>query len=436
MSELSRSIGVRGLTASLFNITVGGGIFAMPALVAQMLGASAAYAYLGCALVMLCIVLAFAVAGSRVPHAGGTATFAEAAFGPHVGFVGGALQWVSETAAAGAVMAALTAAVAAIVPMFGSPVARAAILATLLLVYAAVNIRGVRHATRVVEVLTIAKLAPLLVLVGVAAMVGGADAWSLGPFPEASSIGRATLVLIFAFSGSETAMSLVGEVSRPTRTIPVALVLALMLVTVLYISVQMAAVVGLGAALARTPDGTLAVAAGNLMGPQGRMLLLVGTVVSMAGYVSAAVMTTPRLVFAIARRGLLPEALGRVHPRYRTPAVAIVAQTLVFFAVAVSGSFAALAAFASVGIVSIYVLACASAIRLQWADVHRDVTAVVVEPVRVPTVVLAAGAVFCVALLSQATWAEMLMVGATAVTASLWFLTRRALGHLRVPTAS
>lgn len=440
MSQLSRSIDVRGLTASLFNITVGGGIFAMPAVVAQMLGASAAYAYVACAVVMLCIVLAFAVAGTRVPQAGGTAAFAEAAFGSHVGFLGGALQWLSDTAASAAVMAALTAAIAVVVPALGSPAARATVLATILGVYAAINIRGVRHGTHVVEALTVVKLAPLLILVVAAAMARGADMWQLGPLPEASTIGRATLVLIFAFSGSDTVMSLGGEVSRPARTIPVALILALMLITALYVSVQLAATVGLGAALAHTPDATLAAAAGTLLGPQGRMLLLVGTVVSMAGYASAAVMTTPRLVFAIAQRGLLPQVLGRVHARYRTPAVAIVAQTVVFFGVASSGSFAAIAGFASVAVVSVYLLACASAIQLQWReagafDVSSPVSAEA-TPLRVPTVVLVAGAVFCVGLLAQATSVELLMVAAMLVAASIWYLAHRTLGRIRLPSPS
>ncbi len=170
------------------------------------------------------------------------------------------------------------------------------------------------------------------------------------------------------------------------------------------------------------------------------MLLLVGTVVSMAGYVSAAVMTTPRLVFAIAQRGLLPEVLGRVHPRYRTPAVAIVAQTLAFFVVSASGSFAVLAGFASVSAVAVYVLACASAIRLQSVDrqvADSDPTVVAgAAPLHVPTAVLVTGAVFCIALLAQATAAEMSMLGVTVTVASLWFLARRAQGHLRAPASS
>ncbi len=237
----------------------------------------------------------------------------------------------------------------------------AAILGT----FAWINVRGVRQGTRVAEAMTVAKLAPLLVLVAAAAFAGGGEMWRIGPLPDFGTIGRASLVLIFAFSGPESVMALGGEVLRPTRTIPVALVAALALVTGLYISVQMSAAVGLGPALSTTPNATLAIAAGNLLGPKGRLLLAIGTVVSMTGFASVAVMTTPRLVYAIACRGLLPPWLARVHPVRRTPAAAIIAQTTVAFLLSSTGTFAALAVLSSVSVVAVYFMACVSALQLQ-----------------------------------------------------------------------
>lgn len=413
-------------------MTVGGGIFAMPAVVAQMLGASALYAYVACALAMLCIVLAFAVAGSRVPRAGGTAAYAEAAFGDRVGVAAAALNWLSDTLAAAAVMAGLTAAIAAVAPPLSSPPARAVVLAMVLATFAFVNIRGVRYGTRVVEFMTLAKLVPLVVLVLAAGWQGGPGMWQVGPLPEAGTIGRATLVLIFAFSGSESVMALTGEVARPARTIPLALMLALGLVTMLYVLVHLAAGSALGAALPRTPDATLAAAAAALLGPEGRALLLVGTVVSMAGFASAAVMATPRLVYAVARRGVLPVWFAHVHPVWRTPSRAIAGQTLVFFTLASSGSFGAIAGFASVAVVSVYLLACASAWQLQRRDVRaRDLSApgsaeagADPPPMRVPTPVLMVGAAFCIALLAQATSRELLVVLVVLAVSALWDLVR------------
>ena len=415
-------------------MTVGGGIFAMPALVAQMVGASAVYAYLACAIAMLCIVLAFAVAGSRVPSAGGTAVYAEAAFGPLVGFLTGTLGWLSDTLAVAAVMAGLAAAIGALVPALGGVVARTVLVAAILGTFAWINVRGVRHGTRVAEVMTIAKLLPLLVLVGAAAFAGGGAMWQMGPLPDLGTIGRASLVLIFAFSGPESVMALGGEVLRPTRTIPIALVAALALVTSLYISVQLAAAVGLGSALSATPNATLAIAAGNLLGPNGRLLLAIGTVVSMTGFASVAVMTTPRLVYAIASRGLLPGWLARVHPVRRTPAAAIIAHTTISFLLSSSGTFAALAVLASVSVVAVYFMACVSALQLQRRGVTATAAPAGTAPERpvihVPAPVLAAGAAFCVALLTQATSPELLMIAGLLAAATVWYLIHLALGRI------
>ncbi|BCS35356.2 amino acid transporter [Luteitalea sp. TBR-22] len=439
VTTLARTITVRGLTASLFNMTVGGGIFAMPALVAQMLGASAVHAYFACALAMLCILLAYAVAGSRVPRAGGVAAYADAAFGPLVGFLGGALNWLSDTLAGAAVLAGLTAAIAVVAPALASRGAQALVLAAILGTLAWVNVRSVRHGTHVVEMMTVAKLLPLLALVGAAAWVGGTGMWRLGPLPEPTAIGRATLVLIFAFSGSESVMGLCGEVRRPTRTIPIALLLGLALVTSLYVAVHLAARVGLGEALPTTPDATLAAAAGALMGPRGRWLLLVGTVVSMAGFASAAVMSTPRILYAVAQRGLLPAWLARVHPQFRTPHPAIVAQAIALFVVASSGTFDALAGFASVAVVSGYLLACVTAITLQWRGVRVVDAGEEVDsesrPLHVPTVVLAIGAAFCVALLAQATRAELLVEVGLLAAATAWYAVRARARRVSTPAS-
>jgi amino acid transporter len=217
-------------------------------------------------------------------------------------------------------------------------------------------------------------------------------------------------------------MSLSGEVTDPTRTVPRALVFALALVTGLYVTVHLAAAAALGASLPLTTDAPLAEAAAVLIGPQGRAVLLAGTVISMLGYVSALIMASPRLVFAVAQRGLIPAWLGHVHPRWRTPAAAIATQTLLVFLVASSGTFGALASFASVAVVSVYLLACLSALRLQHRDTRLDEsTHDPREPFRLPAVVPIAGAAVCVALLAQSTVREFAVVSAVLALAAAWY---------------
>ncbi len=102
-SSLLRAIGVLGLAAGIVNVTVGGGIFRLPADVARGLGAEAPLAYLVCAIAMGLIVLCFAEAGSRVDLTGGPYAYVETAFGPFLGFLAGVLLWILGTMAVAAV---------------------------------------------------------------------------------------------------------------------------------------------------------------------------------------------------------------------------------------------------------------------------------------------------------------------------------------------
>ena len=154
----------------------------------------------------------------------------------------------------------------------------------------------------------------------------------------------------------------------------------------------------------------------------------------MTGFASVAVMTTPRLVYAIACRGLLPSWLARVHPVRRTPAAAIIAHTTISFLLSSTGTFAALAVLSSVSVVAVYFMACVSALQLQRRGITVSAATANTAPERpalhVPAPVLGAGAAFCVALLAQATRLELLMIAALLAAATVWYLIHLALGRI------
>jgi len=114
--ELRRVIGVRGLAAAIFNITVGAAIFVLPAHVAGQLGAAAPLAYLVCAVATALVALCFAEAGSRVPQSGGPYAYVEAALGPYVGYLCGVLLWLGIPLAMAAVATVFRDALAGLFP--------------------------------------------------------------------------------------------------------------------------------------------------------------------------------------------------------------------------------------------------------------------------------------------------------------------------------
>ena len=123
---LRRVIGVRGLAAAVFNITIGAAIFRLPSHMAESLGAAAPLAYLVCAVATALIALCIAEAGSRVPRSGGPYAYVEPAFGAYAGYLCGVLLWLGITLAMGAVATVLADAAGELVPALGRPLPRAA----------------------------------------------------------------------------------------------------------------------------------------------------------------------------------------------------------------------------------------------------------------------------------------------------------------------
>jgi basic amino acid/polyamine antiporter, APA family len=369
--SLLRALGVWGLAASIVNVTVGGGIFRLPAAAAGALGPAAPLAYLLCAVAMGLIVVCFAEAGSRVSLTGGLYAYVEVAFGPLIGFVVGVMLWAGITAATAAVASFFSDALGALVPSLGAGSARNITLGAILLGFGALNIAGVRGANRFNAAMTVAKLLPLAVLliVGVASVRRENLVWTAAP--AAGSVARASAVLIFAFLGVESALVPSGEVIDPARTVPRAILVAMVGVTVLYLAVQLVAQGILGPDLAgqKTP---LAAAAAVAMGTSGRTLILVGSIVSMFGYIGAMTLAGPRMLFALGRDGFLPSQVALVHPRFRTPHVAIALQVIVVFVLAVTGTFEKLGIIANGSILLVYGACCAAVIELRRRGIQTD----------------------------------------------------------------
>ena len=367
---LVRAIGTWGLAASIVNVTIGGGIFRLPAGVAAQLGTAAPIAYLVCTIAMGLIVICFADAGSRVSMTGGPYAYVERAFGSFAGFLTGALLWVGITLALSAVSTFFADSLLALFPALG-PIGKRIALTGVLIVLASANARGVSAVTRFNVLATIAKLVPLLLLVVVGAFAMRASNLRLGAMPTAGMVSRGSLLLVFAFLGVESALVPSGEVRDPARTVPRAIFLAMGAVAALYVVIQVVAQGLLGAALA-TDATPLATAAFVAMGPAGRALILVGSAVSMFGYVSGMTLAVPRMLFALARDGFLPRGLARVHPEWRTPHLAIAAQTALVIGIALFGNFEVLAVAANVTILLVYGVCCMAAVALRRRGVQED----------------------------------------------------------------
>ncbi len=421
---LVRAIGVRRLTAIIVNLTVGAGIFVLPATAARHLGSAAPFAYLVCALAMALIVTCIAAAGSRVTLTGGLYAYTEVAFGPFIGFLAGVLYWASATFGVASIASAFVDSLAILAPAVDEGALRIGTLLAVVGGLAWVNVRGVTIASRLVETMTVAKLLPLAVLLGAGLWMAPVDPRTWLPLPEASAVGSAAILLIFAFVGIEVALVPSGEIKEPARTVPRAVFLALAFTTTLYLLIQSVAQAVLGADMSNYPAAPLAEAATRLIGGTGRMLVLAGAAISMFGYLSGDMLGTPRAIYAFGRDGLLPKALAAVHPRFHTPWLAVIVHAALTIALAVSGGFTELVVIANVATLLLYLFCVAAAYQLQRLKVQGDGPAFVLPAG--PLIPIAAAALI-LWLLSQATRREFVVTGGVLAAAALVY----ALKHVR-----
>ena len=417
---LVRAVGVFGLAASIFNVTVGGGIFRLPSGAAAAAGTAAPFVYLICAAVIGCVVLCLAEAGSRVPLTGGPYAYVEAVFGRYIGFLAGVLLWMIGTTAVAGVASAFAEGLGT---LLGMSSLRTAIIVAAFVGLALINIRGVTQGTRLIMALSVAKLVPLLVFVGVGAFFITPSNLVIQHMPAPASLARAAIVLIFAFSGCESALVPSGEVKDPARTVPRALAIAMIGVTLLYLAVHLVAEGLLGDRLATVKTAPLAFAAEQFLGTPGRLLLLIGASISMFGYVSGMTLAVPRALWKFAQDGLLPRIIGAIHPTYRTPHIAIVAQTSFVGLLAIFNSFEQLAVISNLAALLLYAACAGATLILRQRGIRQDGAVPFSVPggPAIPIVTI----LLIVWLLTSITLTEWGVLGATMAVASLIFVVAR-----------
>ena len=366
---LVRVIGTGALGLSVVNMVVGAGIFVMPGLIAAVIGPAAILAYLICSVTVALVFLCFAEVGSRVSRSGGAYAYVEEAFGPFVGFIASILFWFGFSALADAAITVIMVdSIAIVVPILGESIPRAVFIIALLTFLAAVNIRGVKAGVRLYIFNTLAKLVPLLLLVGAGLFVINIEYLAIPEWPSAASIGASTILLFYAFNGAESALNASGEIQNPSKTVPLGLLLGLGGILLLYVGLQTVAQGVLGPELANDTKAPLVAVATAVFGDWGGKMLIAGVVISIYSNLSGDMLGGPRVVFASSLDNNLPRFLGKVHPKYKTPHIAIIFFAVVIGVFALSGTFKYLAVVATGSLLLVDLGVILAVLRLRQRD--------------------------------------------------------------------
>ena len=365
MSQLRRELGRWDLTAIGVNQVIGGSVFALAASLAANTGSWSPWTVVAVALATLLIALSFAEVASRFEGTGGSYLYTRAAFGRFPAFEVGWMMWFTRAASWASVINVLVDSLGRYWPSVLGPIARPAVMTAIIATICWINIRGIKQSSVVVNILTVSKLLPLLVfsIIGIYYVD-----WSVFAAPAAvtpTQLSTASLLLIFAFGGYEVVPVMGGETKDPRRMIPFALMMTIAIVATITVVTQVVAYGTLpGIATTRTP---LADSAATFMGAFGAAMITFGAVLSTSGNNMGQALSGSRSLFALAEQGDLPRWFGYVHHAYRTPLTAIVVTSVVSLVLAVTGSFATMAAASAISRLLVYVATCASQIRLRSA---------------------------------------------------------------------
>jgi len=359
---LPRQIG--GFAAALlaFNGVVGAGIFALPGLISREFGAFGPWLFPLFGLLMLVVAVPLAAVAARFEISGGPQAYVSAAFGPFAGFQAGWLFTIAKaTALAANAMVFASYAVGLFPGMDGNSL-KSLVIVLLLLGLGVANWLGLRGAIRLLQWSSFFKVAPLLLFAAVGLALFWRDLPAPGPLPPLSTLETSALVIFYAFVGFENALVAAGETRDARRNIPRALMRTIIATAAFYLLIQLAFT---AVAPDASEDAPMIGFGAAIAGGTGALIMTFAALASLTGNLHGNMMTTPRLLQAMAAARQLPRWFAKISPRYGTPSNGISFFTLAALALALSGGFVVLAVLGTVARLLLFLMVYAALPRLR-----------------------------------------------------------------------
>ena len=340
-----RELGPFDATMVVIGGIIGSGIFINPYLVAQRLDSPLLVlaAWTAGGAVAIAGAFAYAELARLLPRAGGQYVFLREAWHPLVGFLyGWALLLLIETGAIAAV--AITFATYTLRLFDAGPVSPQPLAIATIIVLSAINCLGVKPGSRVLNVLVVLKVAALGVLILFAWFQAAHPGWlSVGRVDDSPttslSFGASLIPILFAYGGWQVSTYIAEEMRNPERDLPRSLIFGTLSVVAIYLLVNVAFLRTLGLEGLAATTTPAADTASRWMGDGAGKFVAAAIAISTLGFLHLSVLAPARVYFAMAADGAFPAAVARLHPRYRTPIVAILLQSAWAIALALTGSY-------------------------------------------------------------------------------------------------
>src|SRR5215472_6848138 len=369
----ARSIGRWTMTALVINCIIGSGIYGVPGELTRLLGRASPLAMLAAGLVTAIILGCMAEVASQFSEPGGPYLYVRTAFGRFAGLQVAWFSLLSFTVSPAATTCLFLSYLAGLAPWAGHGWQRLGMLSVFLLIPVLANCYGVRNGATLSNLLTVAKLLPLLLLITLGLVRFGRHfkPIHMGDIsgPGITAWLSVLLLLIFVYGGSEGAVIPAGEVKDPRRTVPFGLFAGLAVSTVVYGLVQFVTVATIGA---RTTGRPLADTASVLIGASGATFVAIALMISTYGRITSSLLNTPRLLCSLAAQGDMPRSLTKLHARFNTPTTTIALYAATLWVLAASGTFLWFVELGAGAVIVIYIFTCVALIRLRRRQPQAD----------------------------------------------------------------
>ncbi len=427
---LRRTLGISDLTLLTIGSVIGSGIFLVPSGVLRQSGGSvtvASIVWLVGGVLSLLGALSYGELGSMGGRSGGLYSYIRDGFGDLPAFLYG---WTLFFVIAAGTIAALAVAAATYMGQFIelSPVAQKAVSVTLIVIMMVINVRGTRGSATVQNVATIIKVGAIVAMSALLFAFGQPPAEAAAQVSAPMTLTRFGLALVsvlWAYEGWQYVTFSDAETVNPQRTLPRALALGTIALTVIYLLANYAYLAALGPQGVMASERVASEATAAVFGPAATFVA-VAIIVSMYSAAHATVITAPRVYYAMAQDGLFFRSLAREHPKYGTPAVAVVSSCVWAMLLALTGTFDQLLTYVVFIGWIFYALGAAAviALRIKRPDAPRSFR-VPLYPLPPLLFVLAAGAIVVSAVVEQPLQSA-LGIGIVLLGLPAFFLWRRS----------
>jgi APA family basic amino acid/polyamine antiporter len=351
--SLTRQLNTFDATNLVIGSTIGADIYVAAALCARLLGSASLVIWLIGGVMAIVIALSFAYCAAILPRAGGPYAYAKAAVGRSSGFMVGWGLLLAEWFSLAVFPVAFTQYFMAFVPGL-DPFSQVLLKAAFMLIIFITNMVGVKAAGKFNDILTIAKVSPLLLLIGLGLIYMIAQPQMtlshfqpfLGGAP--SNIGQVLVIVFWAYAGFELSTLPADEIQNPKKTIPRAITVGMLIVAAFYMITNFVVLGVVDRASLASSQAPLTVAAANVLSLSpilawiGSLVVGVGALISIMGADESGTIGTSRLAFAMSVDGLLPHVFSRLHKTYRTPYIALSLMCSTAFIASILGTLSAL----------------------------------------------------------------------------------------------